>query len=1044
MTVHLFVKETDSLIAEYSLSENKNYIEFYRDDLTEPEYYLLITTTLPQKESDSWKYPFKLNIDYIGAISKLSAYSSPPSIEANNVSKATIRTEIQDPYGNLIGTAENEVHYKIISGGDYGTLVGANPAKAVGGISEIRMQSSGLPGRVDIECSAPGLAPDTISVYTYENGYSTKVNGRITSNTTWLLSSSPYEVTGDITIDKGVVLTIEPGVVVKFRKNTDIFVKGGLSAEGNKYYPIIFTSASDTKLAGDWGGIIFEGSTLDNQSALKYCEFYYGASSGYGEVHFPVMLDLRANPSISDITIKDCNINAVGLADGTYNVDVKLDNPGVPVWIGYDIHIGEGAVLTIAPGTLIKMGKDKDLRINGGLYAVGTVLNPIVFTSYKDDSRGGDTNNDGSSRALAGDWGGIKFESTTMDEMSELKNCSFYYGASNSYGETHFPILLDLRANPTLMDLTIQSCRINAIGLMDGTYNVDVYLNDPGVPVWMGGDIRIGGGAVFTIAPGTVIKMGKDVDLRINGGLKAIGTKLDPIVFTSYKDDSFGGDSNNDGSSDPLPGDWGGIKFESSTLDVQSTLKYCTFYFGASSSYGEVPFPILLDLRANPSISDIKIKDCRVNALGLIGGTYKVDVQLNNPGVPIWMSGDTRIDKGAVLTIDSGTLIKMGKDVDLRIGGGLIVNGTRKEPVTFTSYKDDSMGGDSNNDGSSDPLPGDWGGISFEKTTLNDQARLKYCMLYYAGSGSYGEIHYPLLINNAHPLVEYITIKYSKNHGIYLQNQASPDLGGGANNGSGANSFLDFNGLDGRYAIYNAGTENVYARYNYWEKSDSEQIADIIYDHEDNSAKGVVYFEPINNPPGKFFLISPEDDKTINSFENTFTWLKAQDDPTDTLSYHLHIYSRMQDTTIVVVQDTSFRFNGKDFYKEYYKYHWYVDALDQGFTIASDDTFSFFYDVITGLKKDKLVVSGFSQLSQNYPNPFNPTTTITYRLKKTVKVSLIVYDILGREVARLVNGRQNAGKHQVRFNANNLASGVYIYRLKTGNFEQVRKMLLLR
>ncbi len=83
-------------------------------------------------------------------------------------------------------------------------------------------------------------------------------------------------------------------------------------------------------------------------------------------------------------------------------------------------------------------------------------------------------------------------------------------------------------------------------------------------------------------------------------------------------------------------------------------------------------------------------------------------------------------------------------------------------------------------------------------------------------------------------------------------------------------------------------------------------------------------------------------------------------------------------------------------------------------------------------------------LEQNYPNPFNPTTSIKYSLKKDGFVSLKVYDILGREVADLVNQNQKEGHHTVNFGASNLPSGVYIYTIKAGEFTLSRKMLLIK
>jgi predicted outer membrane repeat protein len=84
------------------------------------------------------------------------------------------------------------------------------------------------------------------------------------------------------------------------------------------------------------------------------------------------------------------------------------------------------------------------------------------------------------------------------------------------------------------------------------------------------------------------------------------------------------------------------------------------------------------------------------------------------------------------------------------------------------------------------------------------------------------------------------------------------------------------------------------------------------------------------------------------------------------------------------------------------------------------------------------------ELWQNYPNPFNPMTIISYQLPVASQVSLKVFDVLGREVATLVERQQEAGRYQVPFNAANMTSGVYFYTLRAGNFLQTRKMLLVK
>jgi len=97
----------------------------------------------------------------------------------------------------------------------------------------------------------------------------------------------------------------------------------------------------------------------------------------------------------------------------------------------------------------------------------------------------------------------------------------------------------------------------------------------------------------------------------------------------------------------------------------------------------------------------------------------------------------------------------------------------------------------------------------------------------------------------------------------------------------------------------------------------------------------------------------------------------------------------------------------------------------------------------TAIDDPNSIVRDF-RLDQNYPNPFNPQTTISYNLPRKSYVQLVVYDQRGRMVKTLVNGVQNAGSHQITFNAGNLASGIYFYRLTDGQHRSVRKMLLMK
>ena len=83
-------------------------------------------------------------------------------------------------------------------------------------------------------------------------------------------------------------------------------------------------------------------------------------------------------------------------------------------------------------------------------------------------------------------------------------------------------------------------------------------------------------------------------------------------------------------------------------------------------------------------------------------------------------------------------------------------------------------------------------------------------------------------------------------------------------------------------------------------------------------------------------------------------------------------------------------------------------------------------------------------LKQNYPNPFNPETNISYELKQKAFVTLKVFDLSGKEVAVLVNGIKSSGSYNVKFSGADLSSGLYFYKLESGEFSEVKKMMLIK
>ncbi len=101
-------------------------------------------------------------------------------------------------------------------------------------------------------------------------------------------------------------------------------------------------------------------------------------------------------------------------------------------------------------------------------------------------------------------------------------------------------------------------------------------------------------------------------------------------------------------------------------------------------------------------------------------------------------------------------------------------------------------------------------------------------------------------------------------------------------------------------------------------------------------------------------------------------------------------------------------------------------------------------DLITDVQEPRISSPRAYSLSQNYPNPFNPTTIIRFSLPRPEKVMLAVFDLLGKEVAILLDEEVDAGEHSVIFNSKNLATGVYFYRIQAGTFVKTKKLIVLR
>ncbi|MBK7228925.1 MAG: T9SS type A sorting domain-containing protein [Ignavibacteriales bacterium] len=193
-------------------------------------------------------------------------------------------------------------------------------------------------------------------------------------------------------------------------------------------------------------------------------------------------------------------------------------------------------------------------------------------------------------------------------------------------------------------------------------------------------------------------------------------------------------------------------------------------------------------------------------------------------------------------------------------------------------------------------------------------------------------------------------------------------------------------------------------------------------------------------------LLSPGNDSTlINPISITLDW-----DSTVTANlYQLIIASDSLFNTVIkdTITNTSSVNLEYDFFIYYDNQYWKVRTINDGGTGPWSEVnhFSFLF---TDVEDETQLPTEFALL-QNYPNPFNPTTTITYHLPKTANVELKVYDVLGNEVATLINEEKSAGVFEVQFNVTQdsrpaMSSGVYFYKLTAGDFASTKKMILIK